>query len=425
MTYPESVRYLYSLGNELRSAKFGLEGISRLLRGMGDPQRDCRCIHVAGTNGKGSTCAFIESALRVAGYRTGLYTSPHLAEPTERIRINGAPVSREMFADAFDHVHGVAEQMLRDEMLVTHPTYFETVTGMAFHLFRREEVDYVVLETGLGGRLDATNVVFPVMTAITPVDFDHEQFLGKTLEAIAGEKAGILKPGVPVVLSPQREQAAATILDRAAAIGARPVLTSGWQVTDLELNARGSRFRCAGSARLEIECPLAGEHQVTNALTAIGVLHELGVPGAAIEEGIRRTRWPGRLERVEEQPEVILDGAHNPSGARALAAYVNRFYRDRQTWLVLGAMRDKSADELVGLLVPVAQQVILTAPSLPRAVRPEILLTMTDHPNVRVAPALSDALRMLEEVPVGDMVLITGSLFLVGEARALLAPAER
>ncbi|HXF26141.1 MAG TPA: Mur ligase family protein, partial [Bryobacteraceae bacterium] len=206
MNYREAVDFLYSLGNEVKTAKLGLERITALLNGLGDPHRGGRFIHVAGTNGKGSTCAMIESGLRVAGVRTGLYTSPHLVEPTERIQIAGAPVTPERFAAAFAEVHETAEAMLRAGSIDLHPTYFETVTAMAFLLFREERAELVVLETGLGGRLDATNVAAPELCAITPIDLDHQEFLGDRLEQIAGEKAGIIKPRVPVIIARQHKE---------------------------------------------------------------------------------------------------------------------------------------------------------------------------------------------------------------------------
>src|ERR1700704_4278595 len=205
MTYPEVVRFLYSLGNEIQTAKFGLDRITRLLKALGDPHRAGRFVHVAGTNRKGSTCAMIEAGLRAAGIRTGLFTSPHLIEPTARIQIDGIPVTPAAFERALNVVHEIAETLDLD----CHPTYFETVTAMAFWLFREKHVHTAVIEVGLGGRLDSTNVVQPVLTVITPIDFDHEAYLGHTIEAIAGEKAGILKPGVPAVSAPQRPEAAA------------------------------------------------------------------------------------------------------------------------------------------------------------------------------------------------------------------------
>ncbi len=417
LTYPDSVQFLYSLGNELKSVKFGLERISTLLNKLGNPQRHPQIVHVAGTNGKGSTCAMIEAALRKSGLRTGLFTSPHLVEPTERIRIDGVPVSAERFTWAFDVVHRSAEELIRNGALDFHPTYFETVTAMAFVLFRDEAVDSIVLEVGLGGRLDATNVVNPAVTVITPVDFDHEAYLGKSLESIAGEKAGILKPDVPAIIARQRNPADATISARAAELGVAVQRTTDWRVEDLELTRWGSRFTACGPRNYSIRCPLAGEHQVENALTSVVALHTLGVPAEAIEQGIEATKWPGRIEKVSENPEILLDGAHNPAGTRALAAHLRLFFSDRKITLIYGAMRDKALEESADILFPLASNVILTAPNQPRAVHPEVLLEICPHPQLQVAPRLADALALITDA---DLVVITGSLFLVGEARALL-----
>jgi dihydrofolate synthase/folylpolyglutamate synthase len=420
MNYPDSVRFLYSLGNETRSSRLGLERMTALVEALGSPHRAGRFVHVAGTNGKGSICAMIESGLRAAGLRTALYTSPHLVEPTERIQIGGRPVSAEQFVAAFDRVHQGAEQLLRDGVIGEHPTYFETVTAMAFVLFRDLAVKAAVLEVGLGGRLDATNVVTPQLCVITPVDFDHETYLGKSLEAITAEKAGIFKPGVPVVFAEQRPEVSATLDSCAAALGIDPIRSSRWQAEDVALHRWGSRFRAVGPAEICVECPLPGEHQVANALTALTALDALGCPPEVIREGIRQARWPGRLERLSTAPEIILDGAHNPAGARALAAYIERFYRGRRVWLIYGAMRDKAVSEMAAILFPLADQVILTAPEQARAVRPELIRDMVDHPRLRTAARLPGALEILKEAAPEDVVFISGSLFLVGEARALL-----
>jgi len=419
-TYPDSVRFLYSLGNETRTVKLGLERVSTLLDSLGSPHRACRFVHVAGTNGKGSVCAMVESALRAAGRRTGLFTSPHLVEPTERIRILGEPVSPESFARAFDTVHRQAEALLAGGQIDAHPTYFETVTAMAFLLFRELEVEIAVIEVGLGGRLDATNVVSPMVSVITPVDYDHESYLGVGLESIAREKAGIIKPGVPLVTGPQHLEVLVLLEVRAEAVGAPLTPWSQWTAEGLALDAHGSRFAVPGPPRLRMECPLAGQHQVSNALTAIAALRVLDTPPEAIEEGLRRVCWPGRLECVSREPEIILDGAHNPAGAAALAAHIRRFYAGRRVRLVYGAMRDKAVAEAAGILFPAAEEVILTTPGHPRAVRPETILAMVDHPCIRVAPSLQDALERVRGSSPGEVSFITGSLYLVGAARALL-----
>lgn len=409
VNYAESVRYLYSLGNEIHTAKLGLERIAALLDALGNPQRCGGFIHVAGTNGKGSTSAMIEAGLCAAGRRTGLYSSPHLVEPTERIRIQGEPISREGFAWAFNQVRETAEGMLAAGTLDLHPTYFETVTAMAFLAFRDADLDTVVLEVGMGGRLDATNVVRPELCIITPIDLDHQQFLGDTIEQIAAEKAGILKTGAPAVFAPQVAEVAAVLRSQAKG---ECIWTEDWPIADLELNARGSRFQLAGEG---VVCPLAGVHQVDNARTAAIALRRLGI-GA---QGIAHTSWPGRLEQVSTNPEIILDGAHNPAGTRAVVDYIRRFYGDRKIWLIYGVMRDKAVGEMAAMLFPLADRVILTAPANSRAMAPENI----PAPGAALTHSVSDALDLAiqeTQVEACATVFVTGSLFLVGEARALL-----
>ncbi|HLG97382.1 MAG TPA: folylpolyglutamate synthase/dihydrofolate synthase family protein [Bryobacteraceae bacterium] len=406
MNYSEAVRYLYSLGNEVQTAKFGLERIAHLLDALGNPERACRWVHVAGTNGKGSTCAMIEAGLRAAGRPTGLYTSPHLVEPTERIQIAGEPVSQAQFAEIFNEVHETAERMLEEGALDLHPTYFETITAMAFLAFARSELDTVVLEVGMGGRLDATNVVSPALCVITPIDFDHQAFLGHTLSQIAAEKAGILKPNVPAVFAEQHEEAEVVL--RAHARGPY-TLSRDWSITELKLDARGSRFRVRGQ---EVICPLAGAHQVENARTAAIALHELGAP----LDGIAATRWPGRLERICDRPEIILDGAHNLAGTRALASYIQRFYSGRKIWIVYGVMRDKDAGNMASVLFPLAERVIVTAPGNSRALPPEDI----PAPAPLITHSVAEALQQAAKASPDAVIFITGSLFVVGEARALL-----
>lgn len=419
--YPESVRFLYALGNEYKTIKLGLERIRTLLAALGEPQRACRFIHVAGTNGKGSTCAMIERALREAGAKTGLYTSPHLVEPTERVRINGEPVSAADFAQAFQEVHETAERLAARGAIDSHPTYFETVTAMAYVLFRRHGVERVVLETGMGGRLDATNVVDPELSVITPIDFDHEKFLGDTIPQIAFEKAGILKPGRPAVVSRQHPEAMQVLESRAAETRSELHRASGWRVDHLELDAYGSRFRAAGpGVSMEVDLPLIGAHQVENALTAIAALHRLGLPAETIRRGIAATVWPGRLERVRQSPDLFLDGAHNAAGARALAGYIRHAHAGRRVWMIFGAMRDKDLHVIGRSLFHLASELIFTTPGQARAFRAEEIQALSGESRARVIASVQDALRAVQEAAPGDAIFITGSLYLVGEARALL-----
>jgi len=402
VTYPDSVQFLYALGNEMKTAKLGLERIRAVLDALGSPEKAYRVVHVAGTNGKGSTCAMIAAGLQAAGVRTGLFTSPHLIEPTERIQVDGIPVSQAQFSRAFDVVHQAAGSLDLD----AHPSYFETVAAMAFWLFRELKVQTAVIEVGLGGRLDATNVADPALTVITPIDLDHQNFLGGTIEAIAAEKAGILKPGAPAVFAGQRVEAEAVLDAKAAELGIRVRHAAEFEIRDLELDARGSRFS-------GIEIPLAGEHQVDNAVTAALALEELGVSPA----GIAETRWPGRLEHISPNPDIILDGAHNPAGARALARYLETYYSGRKRWMIFGAMRDKAVAEMGAILFPLADELILTAADSPRSMPPGELAMLAGRgravANIGAALKLSAA-----EAAPDDAIIITGSLFLVGEARA-------
>ncbi|MDQ1473541.1 MAG: dihydrofolate synthase / folylpolyglutamate synthase [Bryobacterales bacterium] len=422
MTFADTVRFLFSLGPELKTVKWDLDRIARLLEEIGNPQRGLhttpRYIHVAGTNGKGSTCAMVASALRVAGYRTGLYTSPHLQSPVERIQVNGQPLGESEWVSAFEQVHAAAESLLARDLIEAHPSFFETVTAMAFLAFARASVEVVVLEVGLGGRLDATNVIEPEIAVITPIDFDHEAFLGSGIESIAAEKAGILKRGRPAVFASQRPEALKILEHRALELDVPVRHSSFWRIEDLHGHKFGSKFILTADEEIPIDCPLAGLHQVENARTAVTALSLFGVPSAAIQQGIARAVWPGRLERVATNPDIILDGAHNPAGAAALAAYIREFFKDEPLRIIYGAMRDKAVEEVTNTLFPLAQEVILTAPDQPRALSPESLAPMIEHPALRIAANTEEALRMAREHPMTTFV--TGSLFLVGEARGLM-----
>ena len=414
MTYSDAVRALYALGNEVRTARLGLERIRAALARLNDPQNACRFVHVAGTNGKGSVCAMVEAGLRTAGVRTGLYTSPHLVEPTERIRINGEQIARDEFVRVFETVRAASEEL----------TYFETVTAMAFLAFREHGVDTVALEVGLGGRLDATNVVTPELCVITAIDLDHQSFLGDTLEQIATEKAGILKPGVPAVFSRQKPEAERVIEQRARELGVPVSRTFDFGPEDVRIEPTGSHFvgRPHRAAKLEVVCPLAGEHQVENALTAAVALSDLGYP----VDGIRNAQWPGRLERVARDPEIVLDGAHNIGGAQALAAWIGRFYTGRRIWIVFGAMSDKNASASAALLFPLADRVIATAADNIRALSPgEIKAAAPAGVDVTLTSSVPEALSLVRaQAAKEDAIFITGSLYVVGEARRLLVPRD-
>ncbi|MFZ1971206.1 MAG: folylpolyglutamate synthase/dihydrofolate synthase family protein [Candidatus Acidiferrales bacterium] len=447
MTYDESVRALYSLGRELaapqqaRVQKFGLENISILAQELGDPQRAAPCAHVAGTNGKGSTAAMLESILRTADLRTGLYTSPHLERINERIRINGESISDEDFAAAWTRVHTAIESLIASGKLAAHPTFFECVTAMAFLAFAQHTVDFAVYEVGLGGRLDATNIVVPEVAVLTPIDFDHENFLGHSIAEIAAEKAGIIKLGAWVVSASERLEARAVIAKRCAEMDARLVELDATahleEIQDQEGIYRATAVLTHSRKKLTLSPALPGRFQLRNALTAaiaVRLLAERGFPinDEAIERGIASAKWPGRLERLGTHPDTYLDGAHNPSGARELLKFWNENYADRRIFLVYGAMRDKAVDEIAGLLFPHADTVILTEPRQPRAVSAPLLAEMTGHhaKTILVVPDPAKALEAaIELANTVNVVFATGSLYLVGDLRAywhgrVRAPSE-
>lgn len=417
-SYPESVRYLYAIGNEMKGAKLGLDRILVLLDALDNPQKRFRSIHVAGTNGKGSTCAMIAAGLWASGAKAGLYTSPHLIEPTERIQLGpDEQISPQEFGRAFEEVHRVSNELMAKGAIDHHPSYFESITAMAFLAFAEKGLEWGVIETGLGGRLDATNVLAPELCVITPIALDHQEFLGDTLQSIAAEKAGIFKPGVPVVLSRQELPALQTLLEHAARTGSKVLSVSDWKVKGLQADARGSRFLASGpSHSYRIHCTLAGEHQVENALTAVAALDALGLPRNAIER-CGEASWPGRLEWMSEHPAVILDGAHNIEGAKALASYIRRYFEGRNITLIFGVMRDKDVRSIAELLFPAARRVILTAPHMARAMEPEAIQAIVDHPAIQVTHDLGTALGALQKSQPEDVIFITGSLYLVGEAR--------
>lgn len=426
---------MLSLGRELAAptqaaaAKFDLENITVLAERLGRPDRPYPSVHIAGTNGKGSTAAFMESILRRAGFRTGLNTSPHLEKINERIRVNGDEISDELFAATFTRIQGLNEELLAAGKLRAHPTYFECVTAMAFERFARERVDFGVFEVGLGGRLDATNILTPVVSVITRVDFDHENFLGHSLREIAAEKAGILKPGVPVVVAEQRPEAREVIRKRAADVNC-PFIETG-EVFRIEREwtesgcVRALVREDASGWRAELAPRLAGTFQLQNALNAVAAARLLQGRGfrisdKAIVDGIATAVWPGRLEKLQPAPDVYLDGAHNPGAARELAAFWRENLARRKLWLIFGALRDKAVDEIAGVLFPHAAEVILTQPRTTRAISVTQLAEITAHhaQHLQIVLEPEGALEhALKRADARDIIFVAGSLYLVGQLR--------
>ncbi len=435
MNYAATVRYLLSLGRELAApthaaaAKFDLENITVLAERLDRPDRAYPSAHIAGTNGKGSTAAFLDSILRRAGFRTGLYTSPHLEKINERIRIAGEEISDEAFAESFTRIYGLIEELLAAGKLRAHPTYFECITAMAFEALARAHADFGVFEVGLGGRLDATNILMPAITILTRVDFDHENFLGHSLREIAAEKAGILKPGVPIVSAPQPPEARDVILRRAAELGCPVVETGSVFHVERESFERGSARALAAETasgwQVELAPRLPGRFQLENALCAVAtarLLQSRGfrIPDDAIAAGIAAADWPGRLEQLQSDPAVFLDGAHNPAAAREIYAFWDQNFTGRRIFLIFGALRDKAVDEIAGRLFPRAAAVFLTEPRTSRAISAKRLAELTGHHAARyqAVPDAEEALELaLAAASPEDAIFITGSLYLVGEIR--------
>jgi dihydrofolate synthase/folylpolyglutamate synthase len=400
----------YLFGLELFGIKFGLENISAIVACLGHPERAFRVVHVAGTNGKGSVTAMVEVALRAAGHRSARYTSPHLVDLAERFVIDGRPVSRDALAAAVADVRSAVEALRRDGTLSVQPTFFEVTTAVAFELFRRAGVDVAVVEVGLGGRLDATNVVAPVVTAIVSIALDHQLYLGSTLGDIAFEKAGIIKTGVPVVVGDLGPDAMAVVEQVAHDRGAPLVRTSPADVAGFAIG-------------------LLGEHQVANAAVAAGVLREsaargLGVPAAALAEGLARPAWPGRIDvrRLPGGREVTLDAAHNPAGAAALSSYLMAQTGAKQP-LVFAAMQDKDAAGMFRALLPAVGRLIVTRASTRRSADPVALaeLARTIAPTLQVAvePEITGALAAAYRT--SPRIVVAGSIFLLGDVMKAVA----
>lgn len=433
MNYAGCLSQLEALGHELAGVKFDLQTIGQLLVALGNPHQRYPTAIIAGTNGKGSTSAMLAAILGRAGLRTGLYTSPHLVRVNERIRVAGADIADDEFAGAFTEVHQRARSLSESGKLPRRPSYFEYLTATAFLYFAQARVDFAVLEVGMGGRLDATNVTNALVSVITNVARDHERYLGATIEAIAREKAGVIKANHPVISGCEHEDAREVIRRRAEEVGA--------ELLDLSTLARVSNL-CDHGGRFSLDLALdpalgnedfaglapalAGRVQVKNAVAAVAAAQSLKpalkrqgfeITQAAIAEGLSAVEWPGRLETIAERPLVLLDGAHNPAAAAELARFVREELGGRRLRMVYASMRDKAIDEISEILFPLAHEIYLTSPPVGRTAPPnEILSRARTNPERIViemdpARAVEEACRASSEE---DVVLVTGSLFLVG-----------
>jgi dihydrofolate synthase / folylpolyglutamate synthase len=470
MSYKTAIASMFALGHELAdtpSQKFDLAAMRVLLAALGNPERRFPSVLIAGTNGKGSTAATLASILRASGYRTGLYTSPHLLRINERIRVDGTEIGDDDFAELHGKVDRAAERLVEQGQLPWHPSFFEMMTAIAFEHFAHQAVEMAVLEVGMGGRLDATNVVEPEVSVITDIALDHQKFLGNTLGEIAGEKVGIIRPGGVVVTLPQHPEANDVIGDTVLELGARvisavpyvpPVSPASSQYLmpstecrvpnvgedrplDREIavgpaksagkQGRGSMYRYplqVMGKQILVETALVGRHQLRNVALAIATAQAWsdrgasGITADSIERGIRETRWPGRFQVIPARagaPEIVMDVAHNPAGAWALRAALSAQYQDRPLIFVFGAMRDKAISEMAEILFPLAELVIAVQAENPRSASPEEIREAAKRSSTEIETAENvasalDRARALSKLET--VVVITGSIYVVGEA---------
>src|SRR5215510_14599009 len=412
-----------------------------LVQALGNPQQRLQSVLIAGTNGKGSTAATLASIVQAAGYRTGLYTSPHLVDINERIQINQEHISNVEFAEIYGRVEQAAQQLVEAGKLPWHPSFFEMLTAMMFEYLASAGVELAVLEVGMGGRLDATNIAHPCLSVITDIDFDHQKFLGNTLPEIAREKAGILRPNGLVVLLPQHPQVNDALGEAILKINARPVRAVK-HMPPVIAQADNNHWQAAAHARnrfpleymgkeIVVDSPLLGRHQLRNLALAIAAAEQLNNCGFKIrpehvESGIRNTDWKARFQVLPptvDFPETVLDVAHNPAGAWALRSALSTFYEDRRLTFVFGVMRDKAIREIAEILFPMAEHVIVTHADSPRAASVEEIAAAAAHTGTDIIPIgnVHDALERARELTDKRGVLvITGSIYIVGDALAIL-----
>jgi len=420
MNYSAAIAYLYSL--QKHGIKLGLETMAALMGRLDKPHERFRTLHIAGTNGKGSTAAMTAAVLQAAGFRVGLYTSPHLVDFRERIRVNGQMIDEEHVSQLTQQIRDVCRGDLS-------PTFFESTTAMAFQYFADASVDVAVVEVGLGGRFDATNVVQPIACAITTIALDHQEYLGPTLSSIAAEKAGIIKPRIPVIVGQLDAEAEETI-ERIALERRAPMYRLNRDFQTIGTSTSGFDYRGVSSRRDGLTCPLAGRHQLDNAACALALLEAAAAEGflapeEAVREGLRSVKWEGRLEIVERAPTIVLDGAHNPAAASVLADSLAEMMQERprgRLILVLGMMRDKNHRGFIMPLRQLVSEVVLTQADLPRsATVSELRVSLQDWmPFLHEAPVPVDALALAKQLAgPEDVICVTGSLMLVGDVTAI------
>ena len=427
ITYPEALKYIYDLNKY--GIKLGLKNIKYLLFLLGNPHQKLNIIHVGGTNGKGSTSSLICSILKSAGFKVGLYTSPHLVDFTERMKINYRSINQKKVATLLERIKPLVEKVAHTPYY-THPTFFEVITAMAFIYFFEEKVDFLVLEVGLGGRLDATNVCEPLISVITHIDYDHMDKLGNSLEEIAREKGGIIKSGGIVITSNQFEKADQEI-NKIAQQRNSIIYKVGREIKYeiIKSDLKGIIFNLHGiyNNYINLHIPLLGRHQAENAATAITAVEALKIKGIciskkAIRDGLEKVKWPGRLEIIQKNPILILDGAHNPNGVKVVRQTLEEIFCYHRLVLVLGIFADKDYKKMIKIIAPLADLIIATKAKNPRATPPQIIAKEAaqyiDRNKIMVTKNIPQAINCaIFNSHKDDLICITGSLYTIGEAK--------
>ncbi|HEX8737090.1 MAG TPA: Mur ligase family protein [Pyrinomonadaceae bacterium] len=430
MNFAESLTYLLALGNEVLAMKLGLASTEKLLAALGNPQNNFLKIQIAGTNGKGSTCAFLEAICLRAGIKTGLMTSPHLISITERIRINGAEIGEKDFARHATRVREISEELVKKGELETVPTFFEQVTAIAISALAEAKIDLAILETGLGGRFDSVTATRAEIAAITQIDYDHQKILGNTLAEIAAEKAAIIREDTKVIMAEQKDEAAKVILEACEKFNVEPKISDfEFQIIERGKGAENGlytvTFQTEKAEYKNVRLSLRGKHQIENARVAVllaeALQDDFKISTADIVQGLRAAKHKGRLEFYKG---ILFDGAHNASGAKALGEYFDEFIEQPVT-LIFGAMRDKDLSEIAEILFPRAAYLILTRADNPRSLETGELIKFLpfnfERRKVFQTQSVTEALKIAAEVAPDNLICVTGSLYLVGEAQKALS----
>lgn len=428
MNYNEALQFIHE--SHKFGMRLGLDNIKKLLELLGNPQNNLKIIHVAGTNGKGSTCSFISSILKESGYKVGLYTSPFLETFTERIRVNGENIPEEEVGKIVSLIKEKIEIMVSEGYY--YPTEFEIVTAMAFYYYNQEKVDFVALEVGLGGRYDATNVIDkPLVSAITSISLDHTGILGDTLGKIAFEKGGIIKEDCPTIVYPQQEEASEVIKNICAEKKSKYIECNFKNIEIKSSNINSQIYNCNinGKELNDLEIKLIGDHQIKNSIVALNVIEYLNdikitnISEENIRKGLLETKWPGRIEKISENPMFIIDGAHNEEGAKSLANSIEKYFKNKNKILVIGMLEDKDIESVLDLLIPKFNKVITTTPDNPRAIDANKLKEKIERYNIEVTckPNIKEAVDYALEISNKDDVIISaGSLYMIGNVRTII-----